>query len=215
MSRSLRAPARLLLLAGLLLPASAGATPLRYDFFSGTATARLLQGTTLVASAAADLAGTFSTFDDAVPELVDFEFVVDDDTVSMGFLGNIDVFLTVTPSAGFSAPAAAAGVDRWSWEGGPVDVVGSLSFTGGALNGQTVPVNLTLADVRGFFRTDELGDDTFGFTDAIDVLDVTILGQPYKLGVNLAFKGVPVPEPATAALLAGGLAALAARRRAA
>jgi len=33
--------------------------------------------------------------------------------------------------------------------------------------------------------------------------------------VNLAFKGVPVPEPATAALIAAGLAALSLRRRAA
>ena len=198
----------------LLLPLPAAATPLTWLYYYGTTRALLFQGNTQVGSAIADMSGTFATFDEDVPALLDFEFVVDDDSVVLGPLGSMDVLLTATPSAGFSAPATPIGGGRYSWVGGAVDIVGSISFTGGLLGGQTVPINVTAASLNGYFDTVEFGDETFGLTEAIDIFEFNVLGVPYKLRAHVVFKGVPIPEPTTAVLLAAGLVALARRRSA-
>lgn len=209
----LRTPAAVLAAAlGCLFAASAGATPLQYDFVRGSASVRLVQAQTVLAADSADLTGTFATFDDAVPALTDFEWVVDDGSIVLGPLGTIDALLTATPAPGFSAPATPAGVDVWNWSGGPVSVVGSLSFTGGLLGGQTVPVNIQLPELHGTFRTATLGDDTFSLTNAINVYQFDLQGQHYILQLGVAFKGLAVPEPSTAVLVAMGLV-IAARRR--
>jgi hypothetical protein len=209
---------RSLLIAALScwLPLAAHALPVTYDFVFGVATANLLANGVPVGSATADMTGTFATFDDAVPELVDFQFVIDDPSVTLGPLGTMDVLLTASGAPGFSAPATPISGGRYAWVGNLVDVVGSISFTGGIFNGQTLPVSLTLSNVDGQFRTGSLADETFGFTDAIDVFTFMNAGVQYKLVVHAAWKGVPVvPEPATAGLLALGLAGLARRRPAA
>lgn len=199
---------------GSLLAASAGATPLQYDFVRGSASVRLVQQQTVLATDSADLTGTFATFDDAVPALTDFEWVVDDGSIVLGPLGTIDAQLTATPALGFSAPATVAGVDVWNWSGGPVSVVGSLSFTGGLLDGQTVPVNILLPEIHGTFRTATVDDDTFSLTNAINVYQFDLEGQHYILQLGVAFKGLAVPEPSTAVLVAMGLVIAARRRRA-
>lgn len=196
----------------LLAASSAEAAPLRYDYVTGVASVRLVQGMTVLSSATADLTGTFATFDDAVPALTDFEFVIDDDSVLLGPLGSIDVFLTATDALGFSAPATPLGGGVYSWSGGAVDVVGSLSFTGGLLDGQTVPVTISLPSISGNFRTASTATETFGLANAFNVYFFEIDGVPYHVQASVGFKGLAVPEPATAALLALGLAAIARRR---
>lgn len=196
-----------------LLASTAGATPVQYDYVTGVANVRLVQGQTVLGSDNATLTGTFATFDDAVPALTDLEFVVDDGSVVLGPLGSIDVLLTATDAAGFSAPATPLGGGVYSWSGGAVDVVGSLSFTGGLLNGQTVPVNIVLPTLNGNFRTASTATETFGLANAFDVYFFSVAGVDYHVQVSVAFKGEAVPEPSTAVLFALGLGAIAGRRR--
>lgn len=212
-------PRFLLLAAAALLPlvaTSAGAIPVQYDYVFGNVSVTLVavpSGTVLGADTA-DLTGTFATFDEDVPELVDFEFVVDDDNVVLGALGTIDAFLTGTAGAGFPAPATPLGGGLYSWTGGDMDVVGSLSFTGGFFDGQTIPVAVTITSINGQFRTTTVGDETFGITNAFDIYQFSHEGQDYRIRFNVAFKGVPqVPEPSTLVLAALGLAAVGRLRR--
>jgi hypothetical protein len=195
-----------------LLPAIASATPITYGYVAGHATINLATGNTVLSSDTATITGTFVTFDDAIPALTDFEFVIDDGAVNLGPLGSVDVLLTATAPPGFSGPATPIGVDNWSWTGSAYDIVGSLGFTGGPFNGQTIPVNLTLPSLSGFFRTGTVNGNDFSLTNAVDIYQFTAGGVPYKVQVMVQFNAVPVPEPATAALLAGGLVALVARR---
>lgn len=198
----------------LLLPLPAAATPVTWLYSYGTTRAQLWQGSTPVGLALADMSGTFSTFDAAIPALLDFEFVIDDDSVVLGPLGSMDVSLTVTPSPGFNAPATPISATRYTWAGGPVDIVGSIAFTGGVLNGQTIAVNHTATAVNGYFDTVPTATETFGLTEAIEIFNFAIDGVPYQLRAQVVFKGVPIPEPTTALLLGFGLVAIAGRRRA-
>lgn len=196
-----------------LLAASADATPVRYDYVTGVASFRLVQGQTVLGADTAALVGTFATFDAAAPALTDLEFVIDDGAVTLGPLGSIDVTLTATDAPGFSAPATPLGGGVYSWSGGGVDVVGSLSFTGGLLAGQTVPVNLFLPSLNGNFRTASTATETFGLANAFNVYFFTLGGVQYHVQASVAFKGEAVPEPASALLVAAGLAAIARPRR--
>ena len=205
----------LLLLAALLVvvAGSADATPVQYDYVTGVANVRLHQGMTLLASDNATITGTYATFDDAVPALTDFEIVVDDNAVVLGPLGSIDVLLTAVDGAGWSGPATPTGPQTWNWTGGPASVTGSLAFTGGLLNGQTIPVAISIPTLNGNFRTASTATDTFSLTNAFTVYSFNVEGVDYHVQVSVAFKGV-VPEASTAALLALGLCGLAQRRRA-
>ena len=211
----LRLP-KLLLALAVALPlwsTAASATPITYLFHAGHATVNLATGNTVLATDTATITGTFVTFDEALPALTDFEFVVDDGAVNLGPLGSVDVLLTATAPPGFSGPATPIGVDQWSWAGSAYDIVGSLAITGGPFNGQTIPVNLTLPNLSGFFRTGTVNGNDFSLTNAVDIYQFTLNGVPYKVQVMVQFNALPVPEPATAALLAMGLVAIGRRRR--
>ena len=201
----------------LLVASAASATPVRYDYVFGNASVTLIQevpGGPVLGSDIATLTGTFATFDTAVPALTDFEFIIDDNSVILGPLGSIDVYLVASAASGFSAPATPVGVDIYTWSGGAVDVTGSLAFTGGLLDGQTVPVAISLASVDGGFRTTVFGTETFGIANAFTIYSFSIDGVDYRVRVNVAFKGVPeVPEPSMAALVALALAGIAFHRR--
>jgi hypothetical protein len=218
--QSMPALPRLLLgAAAVLLPLialSADATPVQYDYVFGNVSVTLVEvpGGAVVGADTATLTGTFATFDEAVPELVDFEWIVDDDSVVLGALGSIDAYLTATAAPLFSAPATDLGGGVYSWTGGAMDVAGSLSFTGGLLDGQTIPVAVSFASINGMFRTSTVATETFGITNAFDIYQFSINDQEYRIRFNIGFKGVPqVPEPSAVALVALGLAAIARRLR--
>jgi hypothetical protein len=196
-----------------LLPVAAVATPITYGYLAGHATVNLASGNTVLSSDTATITGTFVTFDAAIPALLDFEFVIDDGAVNLGPLGSVDVMLTATAPNTFLGPATLIGPDNYTWSGGPYDIVGSLAFTGGPLNGSNVPVNLTLPDLSGYFRTGSVNGNDFSLTNAVDIYHFAVNGVPYKVQVMVQFNAIPVPEPATAALLAGGLGLVATRRR--
>jgi len=120
--------------AALAFPLAASAAPITYDFFSGRVEIGIFadDGTPVVGTEA-DLVGTFVTFDDAVPELVDFELIVDDDTDDLGFCGTVEIELATTPGTGFDAPATFLGGTQYSWMGGPVEVLGEITATSGLL----------------------------------------------------------------------------------
>ncbi len=196
-----------------LLPVAASATPITYSYSAGYATVNLATGNTVLSSDTAAITGTFVTFDSAVPALIDFEFVIDDGAVDLGPLGSVDVLLTATAPNGFSGPATPIGPDNYSWSGSAYDIVGSLGFTGGPFNGQTIPVDLTLPSLSGFFRTGAVNGNDFSLSNSVDIYQFVLNGTPFKVQVAVQFNAIPVPEPATVALLAAGLVAVASRRR--
>jgi hypothetical protein len=220
---------RLLLTAAAVgLAASAQATPLIYNFASGSVTfSATLNGINILppsppnAPTSVALTGTQVTFDASPPNLVSFAFT-GGPSGPIALVGpatgeTITVLsLSASPGPGFGPLVpTTGGSNLYFFAVGPVAVSATVSGTGLYDFGPTTVSGLSTTPLTG---TIELGGS--GTTPREDALDLkgialglfnTSLG-PITLKGDFIFFGV-VPEPRTALLLASGLMAVAAARR--
>ena len=207
--------------ACLALPTVSAAAPIQYDFSSGAVEIGIFadNGATEIVTTEADLVGTFVTFDDMVPELVDFELVIQD-TVDLGFFGIVDLDLTIAPGLGFSAPASHLIGTQFIWQGGPIQTTGEVTGVSGMLASLlgTTPIEVDFEEEgHGYFSTGAGAQgEVFGFLNGRSVTEVEIFGVEYKLQIRSAFKGeeLPIPEPSSALLIGLALLGLSRRRAA-
>lgn len=214
------------LLATLLFAAQAQAAPITFFFTAGSAdvTATTSVSGTVVVDTTIDLDGVFVTFDDAIPEVVDFSITApQSSSITMtNPYGGFDTFVIesaiITPGTGFTnISVTSGGPDIWNFLIAPVDIAGeySASHTSGippAVMNLPVPFTDPSA-LSGTINTDAMTFELLGITLA--ELDGSNFGETEDLIIkaDITWSGV-VPEPGTATLLGCGLAGLAARRRA-
>lgn len=201
----------LLAVACAVLPVAAAAAPVQYDFTSGSAsvTATILDFGD-VASVALPLSGTFVTFDEAVPELTDFEFAVTSSSIMLTspFQGYDEIVLaaTLTPAPGY-VNHGTTGPNPYSFDVGPVVVTGSLhAYDHDGIEAdldiplfqlENDPLTGTVDIAMGMLTLE-------GVTFAI--LDVD--GGQLQITGDIVFEGVAVSEPTANLLLAAGLGGL-------
>ncbi len=201
-------------LLGFALPCLAGspaaASPITYDFVSGSALLEIDVDGSTVLSTTAPLVGTSTTFDDMIPAVTDVMWDVSD-SIDLGLLlGILDIDVTVTSAPGFSAPATPTGAGAWDWAGGAFDVDAMVSLTGGLL-GDLGPLNV-VSTVPSASGTVTVVGDTATITAAKEEMFHFFHGGK-KITVFKSISFVGVPEASTLALVGLGLAALAARGR--
>lgn len=186
----------------------ASATPVQYNFVSGTAMLDVEVNGIPITSLTAPVTGTFFTFDGMVPALTDLEILIDD-TIDLGFLlGMLDVSVSVVDAAGFSAPAASAGPGSWTWAGGAFDVVADVVLSGGLAGFFSQQILATVPNASG--TVDVSGNTATLHAQREAMFSFLHGGKTIEFFATIDFVGVP--EPGTAGLLFAA-AALAARRR--
>ena len=213
----MRAPrvARLLLaVAFVLVPLSATATPVTYNFTSGTLTvsALLLPSTTVLlngsSSASTALTGTSFTFDTALVPLAGNDMSIS----AFAFVTSPTGVLVLTPAVGpvtqvsFGAltittgplfVSSATGTGPYNFSMGPIKVTGSA-----ATNLGPTTINVSTPSATGSIN---LGTNTISL-QGITIGVVTTAGGTLLVKGDFVFHGVP--EPGTVALLAVGAIAL-------
>jgi hypothetical protein len=215
-----------LLLVASTLPITARAAPVNYMFASGTASVQVSTGGVEIGTGDLVLNGTFAIFDDATPELVDFEFtlvpiqMLNLTTPYGGFDQIVIESATLTPSAtymqSFGFPKANPG--EFQVGGGPVliDAVYSAALSTG-------PPPDPVSDVPLAFEAPVMtADITIGAMGHIEILQLDLAVLPgamfdeptdLVLKADLIFDGIAmVPEPTSTLMLILGVSMLALRR---
>ena len=211
---------RLFLAAALLsVPVSASATPIVYNFTSGSVTATatfipisgtpttvLLNGSS---SVAVNLTGTSVTFDNAaVNGLPAFSLVTTATgtlnlSPTVGTITSVSLSaLTIAPGIGYSSTVTGSG--PYNFTAGPISAAGTISLNGGAFNPFTAPTGSATGQVNLAANELDLNNITLWQRTISGVGQVIIKG-------DFVFHGVP--EPGMAVLIACAGAVLAARMR--
>jgi hypothetical protein len=206
------------------VPVAASATPVTYDFVSGTVTVTaLLSPSTLVLlngspSVTVDLSGTSFTFDTAlVPvsgedmSISSFTFVTEPSPVlnltpAVGAVTQVSFGpLTITTGTGFTS--GATGTGPYAFAMGPIDVSGTATNN---LGGPTP----FLVSTPGAVGVISLGTGTLSL-EGITLGAITTEGGTLLVIGDIEFHGM-VPEPPTLLMMALGVVGLAfvGRRRA-
>lgn len=200
-----------LLAASLLLaPAAADATPVTYNFLSGSATVSATFQNQTVASGTLALSGTQVTFDSAAPSVVSFDFDSAGPTIipMSGILAGTSITLSnveLDPGAGYLNFSVTGGPTTFNYTVGPVDVSGNAALAGSI----TVPTTPFAYSNPALSGQVQLGAGSITLTGiTLGVINVPAQGPfsggPVTIKADLVFNGVP--EPGTAFLLATGVA---------
>jgi len=217
----------LCVVAVLLAASPAFASPMTFNFASGSAHVTATDGATVVVDTVVALDGLFVTFDPTTPELVDFSITVPQSApISMlAPYGGNDTFViesaSINPGATYSNIFVnQIGPTNYSFLVGPVDVDGAYSAwnSGGPppLPVSNVPVPFVGSSfLNGTIDTNLMTFELMGITLA--TLPGAAFGEanPLVVKADITWTAQPIPEPATFSGLAtfGIVSAYFTRRR--
>ena len=176
------------------------ATPVQYDFVSGTAMLEVEVNGSPVISLSAPVVGTFFTFDGMTPAVTDLEFLIQDSIYLGASLGMLDVLVTVTDAAGFSALASPTGPGTWDWAGGAFDVVADVVLSGGLGGGFSQQIVAQVPNADGTVLV--VGNTATVHAERRSMFNFNHDGKTIEIFAAVDFVGVP--EPGGLALLVAG-----------